>query len=131
MFCRNLRLIVVASSIFASFSAHAIGRCIVARLESVETNKVKETLIVASDLDIPAGARETRYISNDETVIVQIKRIATSASNSEVQANVLVNGTMVLRATGRGNGNFIGTATSVSLLDGSGLSLTCIAQPPL
>lgn len=129
MFSRSPLALILSAQFFVSYSAHAIGRCVVTRLDSIDANRAKEILIFADRLDLPAGRKEIWYVSNDGTVKVQIKRNASSAANSEVQANVLVNDATVLRAGGRGNGNFVGMSTSVALADGRALSLTCIAQP--
>lgn len=118
----------VLALVLAPLAAQAKGRCILTISEKIDSARGGSLMILADNLDVPANAKEVRYISNDKSLQLQIKRITAAPTSSEVQANVYLNEAMIMRSTGTAQGSLVGTSTAVSLPDGRGLTLNCIAQ---
>lgn len=128
MFSRLL-LVMASVSFLGSTAAFAEGRCVLSRLESIDSNRSKETLIISDLLDVSDSSRGERlWVSNDGTVKLRIQRAFSSAGRSELRISVAVNDVTILRSTGQATGDFVGTQAAASAPDGRAFSFTCFAR---
>ncbi|MBS1963149.1 MAG: hypothetical protein JST04_13115 [Bdellovibrionales bacterium] len=122
-------ILVLMIALLGSAAARAEGRCILSQIESLDSNRTKEVLILADHLDVSGSVRGDRlWVSNDGTVKLRIQRANAVVARSELQIAVLVNDVTILRSTAQSYGAFVGTQASAMSSDGRAFSFICIAQ---
>jgi hypothetical protein len=119
---------ILAFAFFTPVAAFAGADCILSRVESVETLKRVETLILARDLDLSYGAKERVFVSNDGTIKLRITRTASRLSNSDILASVYLKDEKVITAIGQATGASIAIQTASLIPDGRALTLMCHAS---
>jgi hypothetical protein len=129
MLSNRIFFALFALCVLAPFSAFADARCVLNLVESIDSNRMKEILIYANNLDSSGADAGKTWVSNDGKFKLEIKKLLAESARGEFQMNVLVNDATVLRTASQSTGSFIGNQTSVLLADGRALALSCIAQP--
>lgn len=121
-------LVVPGTLIAASASA---GECIAYRA-TPERPKAPETLIVAKKVTIRHAEQERRFISNDESVILTLRRVQsesgkTTAPAAAVFVSLAVDGKDLLVSEATSDGNTVFTRASAVAANGNTYGVNCLS----